>query len=169
MDGLLTPADPAQLFACLDSLGIRHRTTRHAPAFTVEQGNQIWGDIPGVHCKNLFLKDAKGKIWLVVAPADRRIDLKTLPVRIGSARLSFGSAPLLADVLGVTPGSVTPFALINDHARRVTVVLDTWMMAQPLLNYHPLTNDATTTISNDGFRRFLAHCGQSMLVVALSD
>lgn len=156
---------PEELFACLDALGIRHATTRHAAAFTVEQGNAVWGAIPGVHCKNLFLKDAKGQLWLVVAPAEKRVDLKRLPDRIGSARLSFGSETLLGEVLGIKPGSVTPLALVNDTARRVTPVLDRWMMEQPLLNYHPLVNTATTTLSNEDFRRFLAACGHRPVVV----
>ncbi len=129
----------------------------------------MWGDIPGVHCKNLFLKDAKGKMWLVVAPASKRIDLKKLPDVIGSARLSFGSAARLVSALGVTPGSVTPFALVNDRERKVTVVLDSWMMAQPLLNYHPLVNDATTSIANEDFRRFLAVCGHEVITAALPE
>lgn len=153
------PATPEDLFRVLDGLGIAHRTHHHPPAFTVEQGNAVWGDIPGVHCKNLFLKDAKGKLWLVVAPADRRIDLKGLPALIGSARLSFGSAALLHQVLGITPGAVTPLALINDRDRRVQVVLDDRMLAEPLVNYHPLRNDATTTLSSDGLLRFVAWCG----------
>jgi Ala-tRNA(Pro) deacylase len=148
-----------RLFALLDGLGIATDTHHHPPAFTVEQGNRVWGAIPGIHCKNLFLKDAKGKLWLVVAPGDRSIDLKRLPERIGSARLSFGSGELLQRVLGVEPGSVTPFALINDEERRVSLVLDAWMMAQPLLNFHPLRNDMTTTIASGDFRRFLAAIG----------
>ena len=153
-----------QLFSRLDGLGISHHTTRHAPTFTVEQGHEVWGNIPGLHCRNLFLKDAKGRLWLVVAPAEKRVDLKTLPARIGSARLSFGSADLLVEVLGIAPGSVTPFALINDAERRVTVVLDAWMMDQPLLNYHPLRNDATTTVSNLDLRRFIDDCGHEVVI-----
>lgn len=167
MDLSSTPATSDQLFAYLDGLGISHSTTHHPPAFTVEQGNEVWGDIPGIHCKNLFLKDAKARLWLVVAPADRRVDLKRLPEKIGSARLSFGAPPLLLETLGITPGSVTPFSLINDRDHRVTVVLDSWMMAQPLLNYHPLTNEATTTISNEDFRKFLKSCGHEVMIVSL--
>lgn len=165
MDAPRIPATPDDLFAYFDRLGIRTTTTRHPPAFTVEQGNAVWGDIAGVHCKNLFLKDAKGKLWLVVAPAELRVDLKRLPDKIGSARLSFGSAPLLEEVLGITPGSVTPFSLVNDPDHHVTVVLDAWMMAQPQLNYHPLTNEATTTIDNEDFRTFLKACGHEVLIV----
>lgn len=160
-------ATPEDLFAHLDRLGIDVTTHHHAPAFTVEQGNEVWGGIPGIHCKNLFLKDAKAKLWLVVAPAERRIDLKRLPERIGSARLSFGSADLLRQVLGVEPGSVTPFALINDSERRVAVVLDAWMMEQDLLNYHPLRNTMTTTIRAEDFRAFLTSTGHRPEVVAL--
>ena len=164
-----SPVQPVslRLFATLDALAISYTTTGHPAAFTVEQGNAVWGHIPGVHCKNLFLKDAKGKLWLVVAPAEHKIDLKQLPATIGSARLSFASAQLMDEVLGVSPGSVTPFALINDRDRRVTVVLDAWMMDQPLLNYHPLTNQATTTLSNEDFGKFLRHCGHRSVVVAL--
>ena len=155
------------LFALLAGLGIRAVTHAHAPAFTVEQGHAVWGAIPGVHCKNLFLKDAKARLWLVVAPAERRIDLKALPGRIGAARLSFGSAQLLGEVLGIEPGSVTPFALVNDHEHRVTVVLDAEMMEQPLVNYHPLRNDMTTTLTPAELRRFLGHTGHQPHVVAL--
>ncbi len=161
------PATPEDLFALFDRLGLAVTTHHHEAAFTVEQGNAVWGGIPGVHCKNLFLKDAKAKLWLVVAPADRRIDLKALPARIGAARLSFGSADLLREVLGIEPGSVTPFALINDTGRRVSVVLDAWMMEQPLLNYHPLRNTMTTTIRAEDFRTFLTSTGHRPEVVAL--
>jgi Ala-tRNA(Pro) deacylase len=161
------PATADDLFARLQSLGIATTTHHHPPAFTVEEGNRVWGAIPGIHCKNLFLKDAKAKLWLVVAPADRRVDLKGLPARIGSARLSFGSAALLGEVLGVEAGSVTPFALINDTAHRVSLVLDSWMMEQPLLNFHPLRNDMTTTIAADGFRAFLRATGHVPEVVLL--
>jgi Ala-tRNA(Pro) deacylase len=161
------PATPEHLFALFDRLGITATTHRHEPAFTVEQGNAVWGSIPGIHCKNLFLKDAKARLWLVVAPGERSIDLKRLPARIGSARLSFGSAELLREVLGVEPGSVTPFALVNDVDRRVGVVLDAWMMEQELLNYHPLRNDMTTTITTTDFRRFLGHTGHVPEVVEL--
>lgn len=156
-----------ELLALLERLGIEASTHRHAPAFTVAQGNAAWAGIPGVHCKNLFLKDAKGRLWLVVAPAERRVDLKRLPERIGSARLSFGSAELLGEVLGIAPGSVTPFALVHDTAHRVTAVLDAWMMAQPEVNYHPLRNDRTTTLSPAGLRAFLRHTGHVPEVVAL--
>ncbi|WP_173979877.1 prolyl-tRNA synthetase associated domain-containing protein [Magnetospirillum sp. UT-4] len=160
-------ATPDDLFAYLETLGIAVTTHHHPPAFTVEEGNRVWGAIPGIHCKNLFLKDAKARLWLVVAPAERPVDLKTLPARIGSARLSFGSATLLQEVLGVSPGSVTPFALLNDTAHRVTPVLDAALMAAELVNFHPLRNDMTTTIAAADFRRFLDATGHRPEVVGL--
>lgn len=161
------PAEEDDLFRVLDALGIQHRTWRHAPVATVEEANAVWAEIPGLHCKNLFLKDAKGRLWLTVVPAEFRVDLKSLPDRIGSARLSFGRAELLVEVLGVPPGSVTPFALINDRERRVRVVLDAHMMDQPLVAYHPLHNAATTVISADGLLKFVRWCGHDFEVVRL--
>ncbi len=160
-------ATPEELFARLDALGIAHETHRHQPIFTVEDGHEAWKGIPGVHCKNLFLKDAKKALWLVVAPIDRQVDLKRLPARIGSARLSFGRGELLREVLGVEPGSVTPFALVNDRDCRVRVVLDQWMTEQPLVNYHPLRNDMTTTVSAGGLLTFIRACGHRWQAVDL--
>ncbi len=159
---------PEELFACFDALGIVYETRTHAPAFTVEQGEAIWGDIPGIHCKNLFLKDAKARLWLVVAPHNRIVNLKALPGLIGAARLSFGQPPLLRETLGVEPGSVTPFSLINDRdGKKVRVVLDAWMMTQPLVCYHPLVNTATTIISSMDLLRFISHCGHDYQIVDL--
>jgi Ala-tRNA(Pro) deacylase len=161
------PATREELFAFLDSLGIRHETTTHPPAFTVEDAKALRGQIPGGHTKNLFLKDKKGRLWLVVALEDTRVNLKTLHRKIGAARLSFGKPELLEDVLGVRPGSVTPFALINDREKRVSVVLDSRLMETDPLNFHPLENTATTTVSNAGFRRFLEATGHSFQIVDL--
>jgi Ala-tRNA(Pro) deacylase len=160
------PHTKDSLFAALDSLGIRTQTVEHAPAYTVEDGRRLHGALlPGVNVKNLFLKDAKDRLWLVSAPWERNIDLKALPARIGSKRLSFGSAPLLMDVLGVIPGAVTPFAPINDAGKRVSVVLDAWMMGQATLNCHPLVNTATTNIAAGDLLEFLRHChGEPALV-----
>ena len=163
------PRTPAELFAHLDRLGLDYRTYDHPPAFTVAEGREVWGGIPGVHCKNLFLKDAKGALWLVTCAAERRVDLKALPQAIGAARISFGQPPLLMEVLGIEPGSVTPFAVINDEACRVTVILDAWMMAQPLVAYHPLRNDATTVLAPDALRAFLRSTGHVVREVWLGE
>jgi Ala-tRNA(Pro) deacylase len=160
-------AGRAELLQRLETLGIASVTTDHPAVFTVEEATATHHAIPGVHCKNLFLKDAKDQLWLVVCPHDREVEMKSLHKRIGSKRLSFGKADLLWEVLGVRPGSVTPFALINDRDHRVKVVLDAWMMDQETLNYHPLENTATTTVSNADLLRFIADCGHEPQVVDL--
>jgi Ala-tRNA(Pro) deacylase len=155
----------ADLLAFLDAHGIAHRTLDHPPVFRVEDGLEIKAALPGGHTKNLFLKDAKGRLWLISALGETRIDLKSLPPVIGSARLSFGSEERLLDALGVRPGSVTAFALLNDPRHRVRFVVDKGLMAADPVNFHPLSNDATTAISQAGFRRFLAALGRDPLVV----
>ncbi|MEM6665836.1 MAG: prolyl-tRNA synthetase associated domain-containing protein [Pseudomonadota bacterium] len=163
------PETPEALFERFETLGIKTTTADHQPAFTVADAQTLRGQIPGGHCKNLFLKDKKGVYWLVVALEDTPVDLKSLPARIGSARLSFGSADRLMEVLGVTPGSVTPFALINDTDKRVNVILDADMLEHDLLNYHPLRNDQTTTIARADLLRFIEDCGHTPRTVALTD
>jgi Ala-tRNA(Pro) deacylase len=153
-------ATPADLFALLDRLGIAHRTITHAPLFTVEQSQALRGIIPGGHTKNLFLKDKKGALFLIVALEDATIELRGLHRRLGAAgRFSFGSADLLRAVLGVEPGAVTPFAAMNDVDGRVSVVLDAAMMAHQTLNYHPLDNTMTTSIGRDDLVAFLKATG----------
>jgi len=151
---------PDQLFAFLDSLGIAHKTVTHPPVFTVDEARELRGQLPGGHTKNLFLRDKKHELYLVVAPEDALIDLKGLHRLLGAnGRFSFGSADLLGEVLGVTPGSVTPFSAINDTEARVTVVLDSAMMEHETLNYHPLSNTMTTAISRDDLVKFLEATG----------
>lgn len=142
------PATREDLYALFDRLGVAWRTLDHPPVFRVEDGREIKAAMPGGHTKNLFLKDAKGQVWLIGALGDTRIDLKTLHRAIGAARLSFGSEALLWEVLGVRPGSVTVFALINDRERRVKLVLDRALFDHDLVNFHPLSNDATTAVAS---------------------
>jgi len=158
------PATPDELFAHLDRLGIAHPTISHPPMFTVNEAQSLRGSLSGGHNKNLFLKDRFGALYLVVLLEDARINLKTLPDIIGSGRISFGSADLLREVLGVEPGSVTPFALINDKARRVIPVLDAAMMEHEILNYHPLVNTMTTSIARDDLLRFVQSTGHTPLI-----
>jgi Ala-tRNA(Pro) deacylase len=163
------PASRAELFERFKSLGIETRTLDHAPVFTVEQAKLVHDDMPGGHCKNLFCKDEKGALWLIVALEDAIINLKAAPAKIGSKRLTFGKPELLMEVLGVEPGSVTPFGLINDKTNRITVILDEAMMRQTPLNYHPLKNDATTSITPDDLITFMKSCGHNPRIVAVSD
>ena len=150
------------MFAFLDALGIVTQTTEHPPVFTVAEAQRLRGRIPGGHCKSLFLKDKKGGLWLVVADEARRIDLAALSRRLGAPRFSFGKPDLLSAALGVTPGSVTPFALFNDRAeRRVSAILDAGMLERERLNFHPLDNSATTTIASADLLAFIAACGHA--------
>jgi len=163
------PATPDELFAYLDRLGIPHKSVSHPPLFTVAESRTLRGLIPGGHTKNLFLRDKKGTAFLVVALEDAEIELKSLHRRLGATgRFSFGSAELMRELLGVEPGSVTPFSVINDAEQRVTVVLDAAMMAQDMLNFHPLVNTGTTTIAREGLLKFLEATGHPPRIVALS-
>lgn len=155
------PATPADLFAYLDSLGVAHATTRHRPIFTVEEGRDLKERMPGGHSKNLFLKDKKGALFLLCALSDTRIDLNAVSKLIGAGRFSFGSADLLMETLGVTPGSVTIFALLNDPDQRVTLLLDEGFFAHDPINFHPLTNEATTALSPGGLITFLSALGRT--------
>ncbi|MCP5083875.1 MAG: prolyl-tRNA synthetase associated domain-containing protein [Alphaproteobacteria bacterium] len=162
------PATRDDLIARLAELGIETTTKDHAPVYTVEEARALRGEISGGHCKNLFLKDKKGVLWLVVTLEDAQVDLKALPQKIGSGRLSFGKGELLAEVLGIEPGSVTPFSLINDTEQKVKVVLDAAMMAHEVLNYHPLKNDATTSVSSQDLLKFVQSCGHAPQIVAVA-
>jgi len=154
------PATPAELFAYLDRLGIPHTTVTHPPLFTVEQSQALRGKIPGAHTKNLFLKDKKDALFLVTALEDSTIELKSLHRRLDAGgRFSFGSANLMLETLGITPGAVTPFGALNDTAGRVTIVLDKLLMEHTTINAHPLVNTMTTSISRDGLLAFLDATG----------
>jgi Ala-tRNA(Pro) deacylase len=152
---------PQQLFGRLEQLGIAHRTVEHAPVFTVEEAKALRGDLPGHHIKNLFLRNKKEEMWLVVALEDRAIDLKRLGEVLGAGRLSFGSPERLKRHLGVEPGSVTPLALINDEARVVHLVLDRGVAEGGPLNAHPLVNTMTTALAPADLLRFFAATGHA--------
>jgi len=151
------PAGPAELLARLTALGIPARTVEHPPVFTVEEAARYKGGLPGAHTKNLFLRDKQGKrMWLVCVLAERDVDLRALPERIGARpRLSFGSEDRMMRYLGITPGAVSPFAIINDHGGQVQVVLDRALLQGDIVNLHPLDNARTTAISPPDLLRFL--------------
>jgi Ala-tRNA(Pro) deacylase len=163
------PATDQDLFRRLHALGIVHRTYEHAPVFTVEESRSLCAHVPGGHTKNLFLKDRKGELWLVVARESLRIDLNALARQLDVSRFSFGSAELLTATLGVPPGSVTPFALINDADVRVRVVLDEEMLVLDPLNFHPLRNDRTTAIAADDLLKFVRATGHEPMIVRLPE
>ena len=151
--------------AWLEGNGLAHVTLDHPAVFRVGEGDDFKARLPGAHTKNLFLKDKKDRLWLISARQDTEIDLKRLHRVIGSDRLSFGSAELMVETLGVTPGSVTAFALINDTDKRLTFVVDRRLWEAERVNFHPLTNTATTGVDQAGFRRFLEAIGIAPLVV----
>ena len=146
----------ADLIEFLDTYGVDHHTTEHPAVFRVGEDEVTKAGMPGAHSKNLFLKDAKDRLWLISAQDDTQIDLKRLHTVIGSARLSFGSAELMMQTLGVSPGSVSAFGLVNDRHHRVTFVLDRRLAQADQVNFHPLINTATTRVSRAGFFGFLA-------------
>ena len=164
------PSTSAELLAYLDTLGVASETVEHPPLFTVEDSQTLRGDISGGHCKNLFVKDKKSRLFLLALGAAASVDLKRVHEKIGGqGRVSFGSAELLEQVWGVRPGSVTPFGAINDRDLRVTVVLDAAMMAQARLNFHPLVNTRTTGLASADLVKFLRASGHEPLIVALGE
>jgi len=161
------PASENDLHQRFQSLNIETVNYRHAAVFSVEEAKILRGELPGGHCKNLFLKDKKGALWLMVMLEDTALDMKQLQGKLSAARLSFAKPELMREVLGVEPGSVTPFSVINASAAAVQVVLDQAMMERNPLNYHPLTNTATTAISPDDLLTFLRDCGHTPIIMAL--
>jgi Ala-tRNA(Pro) deacylase len=149
------PVTPEELFQRLRDLGIKTETVRHPAVFTVDEAKALRGDLAGCHTKNLFLRDKKGAMWLVVCREDRDIDLKALAQTLGSGRLSFGSPERLMKYLGVSPGAVTPFAVTNDRNGEVKLALDQGMLNTEPWNFHPLANDMTTSIGASDMLRFL--------------
>jgi Ala-tRNA(Pro) deacylase len=162
------PASPDDLIAYLAALGVETTTVDHPPLFTVEDSQALRGDIPGGHTKNLFVKDKKGRLFLLVLGEETAIDLKRVHEKIGAqGRVSFGSAELLEEVWGVRPGAVTPFGAINDEAGKVRVVLDEAMMRDQRLNFHPLVNTRTTGLASVDLVKFLRATGHEPLVTPL--
>lgn len=167
---LLPPdAREAALYERFTTLGIAWKTVEHKPVFTVEEAAAHYDTQPGAHTKNLFLKDKKGAFWLVVARDTLRIDLNALAKQISAPRFSFGSAELLMTMLGIPPGSVTPFAVLNDKEKKVRVVLDEGMLKLEPLNFHPLRNDRTTAIAAADLLRFLRADGHEPIIAALPE
>lgn len=163
------PTSPQQLLDRLDALGIAHRTVEHEAVFTVEQSKALQGEAPGVHIKNLFLRDRRETMFLVVAQQDRPIDLKALGEKLGVGKLSFGSAERLMKYLGVMPGSVTPFSAINDTAGQVTVCLDRAILDGGDIHCHPLVNTMTTALRADDLLRFLRSTGHEPRLIDIPE
>ena len=164
MPGMATPDD---LFARLAALGIETDTHSHPPVYTVEESRDLRGNLPGAHCKTLFFKDKKGALWLCVVEESRRLNIRALSDALGSARLSFARPERVKEHLGVEPGAVTPFALINDTEAAINVALDADVMAAEIAYFHPLINDRTTAIAPAELHRFIEAGGHRPVTIDL--
>lgn len=161
------PTTSADLFKRLDDLGIDYKTISHPPLFTVDDSKALRGVLDGAHAKNLFLKNKKGRMWLLVAEESAPINLKAFAKLIGAGNLSFGKPELLMEMLGVIPGAVTPFALINAAPGAITPLFDQDLLAEDPLNFHPLDNTMTTTLAKADLLRFVEALGHSYETVDL--
>lgn len=158
----------AELLAHLDRLGISTRTVDHPAVHTVAESSAIEIALPGAHTKNLFLKDEDGRMVLVVAESATRVDIKGLAKKLGTGRLSFGKPGLMSEVLGVTPGSVTAFAIINDTKKRVRIVIDDELTKHGSVNCHPMENTATTNIALGDLLSFIRSTGHEPHIMIVS-
>ena len=163
------PKTEAELFAFLAELGINVSTMRHPPLFTVADSQAMRGEIAGGHTKNLFLKDKKDNFFLVTVGEEAVVDLKQIHHLIGaSGKVSFGKPEMLMELLGVTPGAVTVFGVINDTAQRVKLILDEELMTHSLINAHPMTNEATTSIGAHDLLKFVKATGHDAAILKVS-
>ena len=159
-----------QLLKLMTEIGMRYEIHRHPPLHTVEESQALRGEMPGAHVKNMFLKGKKGDIWLVTCLEDRSIRIPHLQKEIGASRLSFGKSELMEELLGVSPGAVTPLAVANDRDRKVQLVLDAALVDAEIINCHPLHNEATVRIDgrisdSDGLAKLFGHSGHAPVVV----
>lgn len=162
------PMTPAQLGRKLAENNIKSTLYTHRPVFTVAEGHDIKNAIQGGHCRNLFIKDKKDNMALVTALNETEIDLKALSDRIGFGRISFGSAERLENTLGIKPGSVTPFAILNDREKRVINILDEAMFKHDVICVHPLINNMTIALSPYDLQKFLTDCGYAPRILAFN-
>ena len=166
---MTAPKTREDLLAFLDSLGIAHKTKDHAPVFTVAESVALRDEIPGGHTKNLFVKDKKDNFFLLTVEENAVVDLKTVHTLIGAAsKVSFGKPEKLMEYLGVIPGAVTAFGAINDTGNNVTFIVDAGLMENEIINCHPLSNDATTSIGRDDLLRFMEATGHAPLVLKVA-
>jgi Ala-tRNA(Pro) deacylase len=166
---LALPDSERALFETLDRLNVKLQTLEHKAVFTVAESDEVHHALPGIHTKNLFLKDEGGAFWLVTAPADAVIDVKSLRHKIGSKRLSFGKPDAMLELLGIEPGSVTPLAVINDTGGKVALVLDAALTGDTPVNVHPLRNTATIGLSGSDLVRVVTELGHPPKIVAVGE
>ncbi len=163
------PASAESVLDRLSELGVRHRTVQHAPLRTVADSKAHRHDPHGGYSKNLFLRNKKGRMWLVTLHEDRQVDLKALGAHIGAGRVSFASAQRLMDYLGVAPGAVTPLAVINDHGNQVSAIMDTGLLRFATVHFHPCDNSLTTTLNSQDLLRFMRACAHDPQLIDFDD
>jgi len=155
-----------QLYDLFEKLGIAYTRHEHPPVYTVEEAKQYWQGIEGAHAKNLFLRNNKGnRHYLVVLEESKTADLAGLSMQLAAGKLSFASERRLMDHLGLETGAVSPFGLINDQSKTVTVVIDRDLTREALVNFHPNVNTATVTLAYNDFNKFLSHCGNEIVII----
>lgn len=169
LDQDLPPTTPEALFEVFQDIDIQYENHHHDPIFTVEEGVDLKKKIPGTHCRNLFLRDKKKRMFLVVLANETQVDIKILQKALECGRLSFGSPERLWTHLGIRPGSVCPFCAINDHDHQVQIVLDAEMMRRDIVNYHPLDNAMTVSLTPADLLKFFNHTGHSLIYVEPED
>ncbi len=163
------PVNQTALLAYLDGSGFKTKTVTHPPLFTVGESQELRGELEGGHTKNLFLKDKKGRYFLLTAQEDSTVNLKTLHKLLGgSGRFSFGNADMMLELLGVTPGAVTALGIINDRENKLTFAMDKRLIEHDKINCHPLTNEATTTLLTRDLLEFALACNHEPMIVDLN-
>lgn len=166
-NGADLPTTPDALMSKLKNLGIEFSVHHHKAVFTVNEAMAVERDITGAHCRNLFLRDKKKNNFLLVLRNETEVDLKKLQPLIGADKLSFGSADRLMEYLGVRPGSVCPYCIINDTGHQVKIFLEKGMMEQERVNYHPLINTMTIGCHPDDLKRFVESTGHTPHIIDL--
>jgi Ala-tRNA(Pro) deacylase len=157
-----------KVYDLLEDLNVSYALHTHPPVYTVEQAVSHWKNIKGAHCKNIFVRNKKGnRHFLIIVEHKKTVDLKTLAQKLGQSRLSFASPERMKTYLGLEPGSVSPFGLVYDKEKNVSVVIDKDLRIEEFVNFHPNVNTATLTLSFSDFQKFLAHCGQSVIYMEL--
>jgi Ala-tRNA(Pro) deacylase len=148
------PAQPEDLLGWLNEAGVESTTISHPAVFTVEEARKYREGMSGAFTKNLFVRDKKGVMWLIVAIESQKVDLRAVAESLGHKRFSFGSPQRLMHYLGVIPGSVTPFGVFNDRGGHVRIALDEGLNAFDVWNFHPLINSMTTTLRAEDMLQF---------------
>ena len=154
-----------ELLEILKRLDIGYKSYNHQPIYNVMDAEKYAQDIPGAHCKNLFLKNTEKHLYLAIILDQKRVDLKNLSKQLNSKRLSFASYELLEKTLNIKPGCVTPFALINSITKNVIVLLDRDILNEEKVSFHPLVNTETITISLADLLKFIDYCGQKTIII----